>query len=191
MGFFRVEQDSTRLGVWFPGDPVAKGGAVIDSREFNHGLPYMGPVPMQVPVKKAGRPSDFLFGPFDMPVVTVAVSNLVSRFTTRIERYPVTVASEAGFEILNVVDLVECFDFSRSVYTVWPEDDEFGHKAGSLRMVVELRLDERAVGHDLFRVAEWPIALVASERLKVALESAGAIGFEFTPLDQPVLRSET
>jgi hypothetical protein len=118
-----------------------------------------------------------------MVVATTAFADAAVGYSTRVERYPVTVEGEGGHEILNVIEVVECFDHARSVYTVWPEDDEFGHRAGALRMVAVLCVDARAAGHDLFRVAEWPFALLASERLKLALESARMTGLQFIPLD--------
>jgi hypothetical protein len=47
-------------------------------------------------------------------------------------------------------------------------------------MVVELRIDSNAAGNaDLFRLREWPIALIASERTRRLLEDAGTTGIAF------------
>lgn len=98
-----------------------------------------------------------------------------------IQRIPMTVErASADIEILNVCQSIPCFDSTRSTFQRWFSGDGRPDRTGSLRMVVELRIDRAAAGSaDLFQVAGWPVAVVASERAKSVLVASGASGLAF------------
>lgn len=86
-------------------------------------------------------------------------------------------------EILNVVDRVGCIDEPRSQFTKWTPEDGRLEKTGDYRMVTHLQLNSRlANSHHLFRVTEWPVALIASEQVKSLLED-GTTGLRFEPVN--------
>jgi hypothetical protein len=56
MRYFDVGTDDVRFANrWFLDEPLTKTGAAIDAREFIHGRPYLGPVPVNVPIQQDGR----------------------------------------------------------------------------------------------------------------------------------------
>ena len=182
--YFRVLPDDA-FGAWFLGKPRSPAGAPIDPRDFNECRAFDGGHPVNLSVKAVGKRPDMTFGAFDMVVARRSIAEVVSKdFGVRVQRIPVRIADTRDqFEILNVMDSVACFDPLRSRFTRWEASDAQSQRLGGLRMVAELRIDPRAAtGHDLFRVLEWPIALVASRELKQHLEEMGTTGCRFEPV---------
>jgi hypothetical protein len=102
-----------------------------------------------------------------------------------IQRVPVTVEGQgAEFEILNVCELVQCVDERRSLLTKWTAADGRPEKVGQFRMIAKLKINPAAAsGHHIFRVAGWPIALIASEEVKKLLEARDVSGLKFERVD--------
>ncbi|MGT2512646.1 imm11 family protein [Cupriavidus basilensis] len=84
------------------------------------------------------------------------------------------------FEILNVLDIVDCVDEEKSDFSRWTEEDGRPDKVGDYRMNV-LRVNaDKVAGHGLFRVKGWQIALVCSQRIRDLLIEHGVTGVRFT-----------
>ena len=180
--FVRVEIDPKLRGrSWRLGAPRSLGGEEIDPRVFTKGRHVDYGSPLQVVTEDAGRQLGFNLAAFDMVVSATALNDELERLTGEnlLQRIP-AIIDEGDFEILNVCDRVACFDVERSQFTRWTETDGRPDKVGQLRMVTELRVRPRsAFGHHLFRVDEWPIALVVSEEAKAILENFDAAGVSF------------
>lgn len=167
---------------WFLSSPVLPDGTEIDPRVFTSGVRQDVPGGLLIPLRRRGSIVAFNFCDFDMIVSLAQVNQRLQEETSAIiQRIPVTVEGAAvDFEILNVCQSIRCFDSTRSTFQRWLPGDGRPDRTGSLRMVVELRIDRAAAGNaDLFRLAEWPVAIVASERAKSVLEAAGASGLAF------------
>jgi hypothetical protein len=167
---------------WFLGSPVSPDGTEIDPRIFTSGVRQDVPGGLLVPLRRHGSPVAFNFCDFDMIVSLAQVNQRLQEETSAvIQRVPVTVeGATANYEILNVCQSIPCFDSNRSTFQRWLPGDGRPDRTGALRMVLELRIDRAAAGSaDLFQVAEWPVALVASERAKSVLVAAGASGLAF------------
>jgi hypothetical protein len=161
-------------------------GVELDPRDFTEGL-RVGPQPaLTFPLRRRGEVIDFNFGDFDVVVVPASLGEKLEAVVgSSLQRFPARVeSSELPFEVLNVTDLVSCIDEPRSEILKWSSEDEYPEKAGEYRMITRLRIDPRAAeGHALFRLAGWPIALIASEQIKQLLESEKTTGLRFERVD--------
>jgi len=157
-------------------------GREIDPRAFVFGKRYAGFQPLTIGARHTGRSVDFNFADFDMPVVRKSICRRVAADAgAGVQLVPVTVReSREEFEILNVVDVVECFDEGRSKFTKWTSEDGQPEKIGQYRMVAVLALDPRkARGHKIFRVQGWEVALIVEEQIKEILEEEKTSGIVF------------
>lgn len=78
---------------------------------------------------------------------------------------PVSISDgSTDFELLNVTDIVDCIDREKSDFVSWTEADGRPDKTGQFRMFSKLRIDVlRAIGHHIFRIKGWGVALIASQ----------------------------
>lgn len=185
--FYRLLADPAAVSRWYLKAPIDSSGNEVDSRVFTQGVPATTQLEgLIIPLRRKGTMIDFNFCDFDM-VVTPAVLNaeLAGLVGGGIQRIPVNVSScDRDFEILNVIDLVDCVDEAASVFTKWTHEDGRPDKVGQYRMFARLCISaEAAAGHHLFRVREWPIALIASESVKLMFESRGVSGIRFDPVN--------
>lgn len=180
--YFRIDADRNARDRWFLGSPINARGEECDPRVFVEGKVQLIGGGLTLPLRRNGRPVDFNLGDFDMPVLGAdIIDKLTNLVDLRVQRIPVGIAeSMSRFDILNVLDVVECIDDVKSVYTRWHENDGRPEKTGQYRMIVDLRIDpERARGHHLFRPKEWDVALIVSDRMKNALEELEVTGLEY------------
>jgi hypothetical protein len=148
---------------------------------FREGIIVEAPPPLQVPVDRPGQELDFTFDPFDMPVVTPKVGELLGAIVGKeIQRIPVLAGRGEDYEIINVVSRVACIDTAHSVIMWWTKDDGRPDLVGQPRMISKLVLDrDRAEGHHFFRLQDWDVALIASDLVKKAFEEAHVSGVAF------------
>jgi hypothetical protein len=129
---------------------------------------------------------DFNFCDFDMVVTPSAFkAELETLVGSVIQRIPVTVDGRRdGFEILNVCELVKCVDEARSLLTKWTAADGRPDKIGKYHMIVELKIDPAAAkDHQIFRIADWRIALIVSEKVRSLFEVRKVSGLIFERVD--------
>jgi len=187
MKFYSLDADPSAISRWYLRAPIDSKGNEIDPRIFTRGeLVFTKDDNLIINLRRKGVPVDFNFCDFDM-IVTPANLNadLAKMIGNVVQRIPVKIeSSDRDFEILNVADLVECVDESASTFTKWTHADGRPDKVGQYRMFTRLCIDgEAAAGHHLFRVREWPIALIASESVKLMFESRGVSGIRFDPVN--------
>jgi hypothetical protein len=187
-GFYRLrfiaDDGVTR---WFLGSPYDSAGNEVDPRVFADGVPVNVPLPLTVPVRQLGEKVDFNFCAFDMVIAprefNIELEKLVG---SAIQRIPVTIEGEDDrFEILNVCETVQCLDESRTEHVMkWTIDDGRPDKIGKYRMIIGLKINpDIARGHLIFRITDWPIALVISEEVKILLETWSMSGLEYRRVD--------
>jgi hypothetical protein len=186
MSYFLVEADDTNFADrWFLDDPLTATGEELDPREFRYGRPYVGPLPANVPIHVEGRKVAFTLGSCDMPVVTQEIAEMVARMSpTDVQMFPVSIASSlAGYSILNVVNREACVDENRSEILWWKPEDGRPDKVGRYRMLSNLKVDPaKTNGRHIFRIKDYAIDLIVSERLKNALEGIPDLGIVFDPV---------
>lgn len=184
--FYRLLADPKAVKRWYLKAPLDASGNELDARVFTQGLRYLGALPLMIPLRRYGDLVDFNFGDFDMVVTPAKINAEIERqLGPQVQRISVEIESgNKDFEILNVLDVVRCIDKQSSEFTIWTENDGRPDKTGQFRMITQLRIDANAAeGHCLFRIAEWPITLIASEDIKKILESNVTTGVAFEPVN--------
>jgi hypothetical protein len=181
MKYFRIQFDPN-YACCFLGDPVDENRQPVDPRLFTYAEEFVGPLPIEVPVVEGGPRADFNFAAFSMLVVKESINAAIAAaFNPRIQRFPVQIEGGiAGYEILNVLEIVECFDFEQSKFMVQPGFVGKPERAADLFGVFKMRIDPaRAAGHAIFRVAEWRVAVIISEDVKNLFERLNVSGVEY------------
>jgi hypothetical protein len=185
MKYYRICTDDVRYpDRWFLDEPQSADGDEIDPREFTYGKPYFGPLPATVPMQPGIRVA-FHLAAFDMPVVTSEVAEMLERVEPEvIERYPIIVDGDIrGYEIINVVATAACVDEQKSRIMWWTEEDNRPDRLGTYRDISMMTLDpSRTEGHHIFRIRNWEIALIVSERVSQTLEQLDDLGIIFKPV---------
>lgn len=185
-GYYRIVSDPKATDHWYLGAPMDSRGAEIDPRKFIRGMPVGGIEELRVRIRKFGRQVDFNFADFDMPVVHNRLIEVISQLSgATLQTIKASVEGVCGenFEVVNACDIVDCVDESKSRFTKWEEGDGRPEKVGQYRMISELWIKPSiAAGHHFFRIAGWPIALIASAQMKADLESSQPTGISFTPV---------
>lgn len=184
--YYELLADPSAVSRWYLKSPLSLDGNEVDARLFTQGVQVSHQPPLTLPVRREGDEVEFNLCDFDMVVTPSSLNvDLESLVGPAIQRIPVVVEGRKDeFEILNVCDLVQCVDESRSLFTKWTEADGRPDKVGGFRMFAKLKIDPIAAsGHDIFRIAGWPIALVVSEKVKSFFEMRNVSGVRFEQAD--------
>ncbi len=181
--YYRMQADSDFPVRWFPGEPLDRFGREIDARDFTNGVPYIGAEPRHIPLDVSGPAPKFTLAAFDMPVVACELAQAMEKLApAAIERFPVTIGDGIdGFEVINVVGIVDCVDESRTEVMKWTDRDGRPDKVGKYRMLTNLSIDPtRARDKHIFRIDDWEIALIVSEEMKSVMQQFEQLGIVFS-----------
>jgi len=184
--YFDLWDDMQVPGRSVLGAPVG-GDSWIDPSQFARGQLVERWIPMTFEVDLAGLMLDYNRAHMGVPVVTRRTADVLERTCgDQVQFIEVAVAGQSErFFIANALQAVECVDEQRSQgVSLWTEADGQPAKIGRYRSVDLLKIDPTRVpqGLDFFRVARWTVALIASDRLKRAMEDAKLIGPKFIPV---------
>lgn len=177
MLYYQLTDDVHVAGRWHLDELMADGEDVSDS--FTDGCEVTVKGRLSASVGRAGRPLEFSLTSFAVPVVSTVLAEAIARVAGRsVQRIPLVVPGFDGFEVLNATRIVKCLDERRSEFSKWKSTDHRADLAGQYREVGRLVIDPKRVpkGAHFFRLDGWSIALIVSERVKSAMESAGCLG---------------
>lgn len=180
--FYRVLVDPNESDRWYLKTPVDTRGREVDPRVFTACTKYDGELSLKLPLRRKGKSIDINFCDFDMIVTPKQVNDALQELVgDSIQRISIEVeASDKQYEILNVLDTVECISEEKSEFTKWAQDDGRPDKIGQFRMITKLFINpEKAKGHKVFRIKEWKIALIVDSCVKSLLEKHCATGVIF------------
>lgn len=182
--YYRLYHELEIPGKWYLGDIVTPERKEILPVTFTQGLP-IAPMPELVIVPNViGKPVDFTFQTFQVPVVSVVLAQVVEDHApSALQRIPVTIApDQTGFEILNVIRTLDCLDYENSSIEKFDELDPL-EQQGKIKIVSDLHIvRECAEGNHLFRLGEWKQPIIISETLKLALQENHFTGMAFIPV---------
>jgi hypothetical protein len=185
--FYRVMDDVHHPDRWHLGVPLNASGREADPWQFMDGKSLRAEPGLRVPVRYVGEPLDLTFAAFDVPVVSRrAQTVLMSVAADDIQLIPVIVddVDESGrdYAVLNAVRSIQCLDESSSEFLKWTTADRRPDRLGSYRMVTKLRIESREISANVFRVAGWEVALIASSAVRDAILTASLTGIKFEPV---------
>lgn len=129
-----------------------------------------------------GLPLEYSLTSFAVPIVSEHLSAEICGIAGEdVQRLPVNIPEVYGYDVLNILRVVDCLDEARSEYIKWKEEDHRADLAGQYRSVTRLRVDHERIPEDahIFRIERWPIGIVVSEGMKAAMEEVGCFGARF------------
>ena len=182
--YFKLSDDRTSLDRWHPGHPVDEHGVELDRWQFIEckRLPLQGPffIPMKIP----GRPLECAWTTTAIPLLHGRVVSLLERLGVQDEVQLIPARVEGYTEpyfLLNALHAIRCIDDARcGEVAYWLPEDNQPEKLGQYRVVSGMKVDPSKIGSaNIFRPWGWPVALIISERVKLALEEADVTGTHF------------
>jgi uncharacterized protein DUF1629 len=183
--FFELFDDMYLRGRWFLRSPM-HGRKEIDPRLYTDGKPQPDPGPLRIPLRRRGSPMDWTAADSAMPVVSEKVARILRDLApSDVQLFSIKVQGrKEPYYIANAAHACACVDEERSVdVRRFTEDGIRPDLAGQYEVIGTLIIDpKRTGGHQLFRVKDWEVTLIASEKIKDAFERAGVVGAHFTPV---------
>ena len=187
--YFDVLDDLHLPGRWSLGKVSDEGGRTVVPGRLLSGMPATFPGRLEVDVRAAGKPLDFTFAAFDIPIVNARAATLIRELVPEgVQFLPVVVGGQSEpYFILNTLRVVKCIDEkASSEVQFWTPEDEQPERVGEYSAVHGMRIDPARVGDaKVFRPWGWPVALIVSEDIKDALERAGVTGLKFEDVTGP------
>jgi hypothetical protein len=181
--YYQLLDDMRSPGRWLLGSPLDERKNEIDPWQFKDGVSLeLGCVP-RFALDVVGSSLDFSWAALSIPVVHDRFARLFERLNVEgVQFIPAEVEGHPGpWFILNALRIPRCIDDARSgEVQYWKPEDNRPDKLGEYRAVHGLRIDPSQVGDArIFRPWGWRVALIVSEEIKQAIESAGLTGTRF------------
>jgi hypothetical protein len=187
--YFDLSADLSTPGHWELGKTLDERGQEVWPWLLMQGAPAALEGRLKLHIRFPGKPLDFSFAAFDVPVVSDRVASLLTAEAPGdVQLLPVDIDSRSDPRFLvNVIRTVRCIDDHASTEVqYWTEEDGDPERAGEYRAVHGMRIDPSKVGDaKVFRPWGWTVALIVSEDVKDALERAGVTGVKFTEVTGP------
>ncbi|HYO51329.1 imm11 family protein [Archangium sp.] len=182
--YFDLWDDMRIPGRWHLGGPVDEQSREVNPWQFKEGRFLELEVTPIFRLDPAGHPLDFTLAGFTIPLVHSRVVPLLERLGLQNEVQFIEAQVEGQSEpywILNALRIIRCIDDARcEEVRFWEPKHGVPSRVGEYRNVAGLKVDPaKAEGADIFRPWGWTGALIVSERIKLAMESAGITGPRF------------
>lgn len=180
--YYQIIDDVTIKNRWFLKAPVDIKGKHINPEIFRIAKKANVSTPLTISLRRPGKPLDFTFADFDMPVTSKKTTDILSRLArSSIQFLPAEIENNQNqFMIMNVLDIRNCVNESASEFLKWSEFDNRPDKVGQYRQITRLRINPKMVnGLHVFRIEGWRIALIVSEELRTLFLETGITGVNF------------
>ena len=179
--YHQLRDDMTSPARWHLGEilsadgdePLLDDGQVCEKGALVAEVTHPGPV------------LSFSLTSFNTPIVSGPLARAIGPIAGMdVQCLPVVIAGQSGFQVMNVVRVVDCLDEEHSEFLKWTERDHRPDLVGRYKQVVNLRLDRSRIPADanFFRVARWTVALIVSDAVRKAMENVGCDGAKFIPV---------
>ncbi|WPB81232.1 hypothetical protein KYC5002_19155 [Archangium violaceum] len=186
MRYFDLFDDLYIAGRWHLSTPdVDVHGREIDPWQFKAGEVVKLEFAPLLRMVRPGSALDFSLTGLTVPLVNDRVVSVFERLglEQEVQFIPTRVEGFSGpYFLLNALRVIRCIDDARCEEVLyWHPEDNRPDKMGQYRNVRGMRVDPAKVGDsNIFRPWGWTVALIVSERIKLAMEDAGITGTEFT-----------
>ena len=180
--YFQITDQTGFSDRWFLKSAADAKGEQLDPEVFTYGAELKVYPPLTISLRKRGKPLDFTFADFDMPVVSKRLHETLVRLAPNdFQSFPATVDEVPGeFAIINVTRVIRCLDESKTRVVKWREEDGRLDKIGQYRQVVGLTINPTLVGNTtIFRLGGWDVAIIVSEGFKKEFEAGKFTGVRF------------
>jgi hypothetical protein len=186
--YFDLCDDLHVAGRWHLSAPdTDEQGREIDPWQFKDGVAVELEAMPLLRMSRHGRALDFSMTGLTVPLVGGRVVSLFERLGLEQEVQFVPARVEGFAEpyfLLNTLRIIRCIDDARCDEVLhWLPEDNRPDKRGQYRNVRGLKVDPAKVGAArIFRPWGWTVALIVSERVKLAMENERISGTRFTEL---------
>jgi hypothetical protein len=156
-------------------------GTRVDIWAFSRCEAFAGQVPVPFRISEDGPVVDYNMTAFGAIVVSTRLADAFSSLAgEEIQRIPVRLESPGQWEILNVLQRVDCIDYGQSIVQYYPTDHPDRSRAGKPRGIARLRIQEEpAGGRHLFRPTNWEVDIIASDAVKRLVLDGEFTGMDF------------
>ena len=182
--YFRLTDNVHIAGRWYVKSPLDEQGEEIIPWQFFQGVILKWEKPLILPLYRPGRALDFSQTGLSIIVVNGRFVSLCERLGLQDEVQFIPAQVEEHPEpyfVLNTLRIIKCIDEARCEdFSYWGPEDGEPERVGHYRHVSGLKVDpEKIGGASIFRPWGWPVSLLVSERVKLAIEEEGLIGPRF------------
>lgn len=182
--YFEIWDDMQIKGRWHLRGPLDRAGDPVEPWQFKEGR-HLEIEQVFFSVDPRGDELEFTLASFSIPVVHSRVVELLIRLGLQeeIQLIPARVGGHPDhYFALNVLKVVRCIDDARcEEVRLWTEEDGQPDRVGEYRVVSGLKIDATKTNNaSIFRPWGWQVALIVSERVKLAMEDEDVIGPTFT-----------
>jgi hypothetical protein len=182
---FVLWDDLYIAGRWHLSAPdVDVHGREIDPWQFKYGEVVKLEASPLLRMVRPGSALEFSLTGLTVPLVNGRVVSLFEQLglDQEVQFMPTRVEGFAEpYFLLNALRIIRCIDDARCDEVLyWLPEDNRPDKLGQYQNVVGLKVDPAKVGTaSIFRPWGWTVTLIVSERIKLAMESAGIVGAKF------------
>ncbi len=183
--YFELWDDMEVPGRWvLHQKDIDEHGRSVDPWLFDNGtLLHLEGRPV-LGISHPGVPLDFSLTELATPIVTERVVSLFDQLELGKEVQFIPAQVEGRTEpyfILNTLHILRCIDDARCETVVyWTPEDGEPELVGKYQNVRGLKVDPARMGDvGICRPWGWTVALIVSERVKLAMENAGITGTRF------------
>ncbi|RFZ84317.1 hypothetical protein DYU05_01440 [Mucilaginibacter terrenus] len=155
---------------------------------------YVSPGRVDIPQKelfittrKKGIPLDFTIADFELLIVNDKVKDLISE--EEVQFIPVKLEAQPdvklNYSLMVINNEIECVDENKSVFMKWEKDDLVRPDlAGEYEFFEKLVLDPDNIPQQahIFRLKNYHISIVISEKLKLLFEESNVSGIKYQKL---------
>jgi hypothetical protein len=181
--YYRLLEDVALPNRWYLGEACSGGRPVLN---LLNGERIVASEPFDIDVTRAGQPLDFSFTSFAEPVVKAKLAaSILAAAQDDVQLLQAVVGGSREFRVLNVLHWVDCLDEARSEFTRWTLGDSRPDLVGQYKNVARLHIDQSKIPYSrhLFRIANYPVVLIASDKVRSAMITSGCRGAKFIELN--------
>lgn len=160
--------DSNKVSVWkfvSPAEVELEGGEQL-----------------QIGVREGGKPLDFTFADFEVPIVNEKVALLLSKEDCQLLPVAVDGFDRGHLYFVSVIlTAIDCLDEGRSNFEKFMINDAIRpDKVGEYKAIYKLFVDPTKIpGNSIFRLGKADHIIIISEELKRKFEQVGITGVKF------------
>jgi hypothetical protein len=184
--YYSVEIDGSDSRARFLGSPTEANGNEVDPRLFTNCEKYTNDAQeLVIDVDQIGECRPLHLCAFDMLVVSQSIAEVIRDLVDEqdVQFVPARIAnSEERVFILNALKSISCLDEEHSTLSSW-NIPAANLEPGEHPFVWELAILRNPIrGAHLFRVSQWPMALIVSDEMRISIIKASntdLLGIQF------------
>lgn len=185
MLYYELFFDTKMKDCWHLKEPRDGHGCLVDSWHFTMAKRYDGNKDLTIKLQYPGPELDITFNAFGLLIARHDLSEKLHQIDEMaIQSIPVAIeGSENRFDILNILNEIDCVDESRAKFKKWTMEDSRPDLAGDFHYIEKLVLRTDVLyPFSIFRVARHSTTIIIKRGLKEFFDRLAVTGIECRPL---------